>query len=155
MRDKKFFSSKDEMDALTAQLKVMGVAKVNIRFAGGGDSGQVEYVGFLDEGEHEVDVNDGIIAWTEQTYGSQVPQQKPMPLNQAMEDIAYRVLDETGMDWYNNDGGQGYVVVEVGETLKIKVDMEINITTSEEHEFEYHPVDDAASYYPTEQTKGE
>lgn len=90
MSDKKFFSSKDEMNALTAQLKVMGVAKVNIRFEGGGDSGQVEYIDFKNEAGDDIVIPDTTIAWTEQTYGSQVPQQKPMPLNQAMEDIAYR-----------------------------------------------------------------
>lgn len=146
----KFFSSKDEAVALTTQLKMLGVATVGIVFSGAGDSGEVEAVYLHNANDEVVDMQTDMVAWTKQVYGEQKPETKQVMLRDALEDIGYRVLDETGMDWYNNDGGQGtvYLKVDSGEVFTVRVDMEINITQTEDHNFEYDPNEDEAIFYP-------
>ena len=150
MSDKRFFDSKDEAVALTTQLKMLGVHKVQIAFSGAGDSGEIEYIDLFDANEEQVAMPTDMIAWTKQVYGEQKPETKQVKLRDALEDIGYRVLDETGMDWYNNEGGQGYVYLNVdsGVVFNVNVDMEINITQTEDHEFEYDPNEDEAIFYP-------
>lgn len=148
MSDTKFFDSKDEAVALTTQLKMLGVTKVVINFQGSGDSGEIDYIELLN-GDDVVDMPSDMIAWTKQVYGEQKPETKQVKLRDALEDIGYRVLDETGMDWYNNDGGQGNVYLDVeGSVFSVRVDMEINITNTEDHEFSYDPNEDEAIFYP-------
>ena len=149
MSDKKFFDSKDEAVALTTQLKMLGVAKVVISFTGSGDSGEIEYIELLNANEDIIPMPVDMVAWTKQVYGEQKAEQKQVKLRDALEDIGYRVLDETGMDWYNNDGGQGVVFLDVdGAVFGVRVEMEINITDTEEHEFKYDPNEDEAIFYP-------
>lgn len=150
MSDKQFFSSKAEAIALTTQLKMLGVGSVVISFAGAGDSGEIDDV-YLENPNGDIfAMPTDMVAWTKQTYGDQQSEQKQVKLRDALEDIGYRVLDETGMDWYNNDGGQGnvYLRVDSGEVFTVRVDMEVNITSTEDHEFEYDPNEDEAIFYP-------
>lgn len=150
MKSNQFFDSKEEMVALTAQLKMLGVTQVEIEFQGGGDSGEIYSVDLLN-GADGVPMPDGMVAWTKQVYGGAEPQTKQVTVKDALEDIGYRVLDATGMDWYNNDGGQGVVHLHLdGELPTVKVDMSINITQTEDHEFEYDPVEDESIFYPTQ-----
>lgn len=150
MSDKKFFSSKEEAVALTTQLKMLGIAKVQLAFSGSGDSGEIEYVDLLSANQEQIEMPNDMVAWTKQVYGEQKAETKQVKLRDALEDIGYRVLDETGMDWYNNDGGQGNVFLNVGsdEVFGVNVDMEINITQTEDHEFVYDPNEDEAIFYP-------
>lgn len=150
MSNKQFFDSKDEAVALTAQLKMLGVAKVAISFNGAGDSGEIDNTWLEDANTNVVEMPTDMVAWTKQVYGEQKPETKQVKLRDALEDIGYRVLDETGMDWYNNDGGQGYLYLNVdsGEVFTVRVEMEINYTSHEDHEFEYDPNEDEAIFYP-------
>jgi hypothetical protein len=151
MSNRQFFDSKDEAVALTTQLKMLGVAKVQIDFAGSGDSGSIDGTYLLDANENHIDMPTDMIAWTTQVYGEQKAEQKLVKLRDALEDIGYRVLDETGMDWYNNDGGQGYIFLDIeNEVFGVRVEMEINITHTEDHNFEYDPNHDEDIFYPTE-----
>jgi hypothetical protein len=146
---KTFFDSKDEAVALTTQLKILGANRVVIAFQGSGDSGEIEYVELLSANDEIIDMPTDMVAWTKQVYGEQKPETKQVKLNDALEDIGYRVLDETGMDWYNNEGGQGnvYLMVE-GEIFSVRVEMEVNYTSHEDHEFDYDPNENDAIFYP-------
>jgi hypothetical protein len=150
MSDKRFFDSKDEAVALTTQLKMLGVAKVGISFQGSGDSGEIDYIELYNANSEDIPMPTDMVAWTKQVYGEQKPETKQVKLRDALEDIGYRVLDETGMDWYNNEGGQGYVYLNVDSdaVFNVNVDMEINITQTEDHEFLYDPNEDEAIFYP-------
>ena len=133
-----FFGSRSEMDALVAQFKVLGVDKVVIYFEGSGDSGSIDNIWFYNANKTLIDIDDDTISWTMTTYGGQEPKAKVVSLYSAMEDLGYRVLDATGMDWYNNDGGQGEITLAViNNTIQVEVDMGINITQVESHEFIY------------------
>jgi len=149
---KTFFSSKEEAITLTTQLKMLGVSRVVISFAGAGDSGEIDDMYLEDPNGTFIEMPTDMVAWTKQVYGEQKPETKQVKLRDALEDIGYRVLDETGMDWYNNDGGQGnvYLLVE-GEIFNVRVDMEVNYTSHEDHEFAYDSESDDAIFYPTEE----
>ena len=101
-----------------------------------------------------VDVDENTISWTVTTYGDNKAEAQTIPLYQAVEDIGYRVLDATGMDWYNNDGGQGHIYLKVvGDTIKVEVDMGINVTQTDPYTFEYgvdgvDDLDDDAHFFP-------
>jgi hypothetical protein len=36
---------------------------------------------------------------------------KRMPIKEALESFCYTMLEETGIDWYNNDGGYGELYI--------------------------------------------
>ena len=131
---------KETMNAVQyawAQLKELGVTDVTFDFQGGGDEGQIEEVTtepkvntscpFLGnevakdlfmEGEHQIyaDLRDVLETW------------------------AYKLLDETGEDWVNNEGGYGSITVTgfQSEKLEVMTDMNVRIVTDENstHELE-------------------
>ena len=49
---------------------------------------------------------------------------------EAIEEITYDYLDETGVDWYNNDGGFGDLVIDV-DNGTIALDVSTRFTQSE------------------------
>jgi hypothetical protein len=148
-----FFDSKEEMIALTAQLKIVGADEVCIQYQGGGDSGEIYDIDLRKAGDivNPTALTE-LVAWTSQVYGDQVAIQKQISLYDALKDIGYRILDATGMDWYNNDGGQGTAYIDLsGEFPRVHVDMEINYTSHEDHEFEYDPIEDDSQFYPVKE----
>lgn len=147
----KFFDSKEEMVALTAQVKLLGVKYVNILFQGGGDDGEIYSIEMHGQGDVAIPMSDDMVSWTKQVYGDMEKEQKPVTLDKALDDIGCRILDATGMDWYNNDGGQGTVRLHFdGDLPRVEVEMAINITQTEDHTFEYDPIDNAYEFYPQE-----
>jgi hypothetical protein len=148
MAREKFFDSKEEMIALTAQMKMLGVKEVSISFQGGGDSGEIYSIDTYNMNNESIPIPDDMVSWTKQVYGEQVKTQSNISIDKVLDDIGYRVLDATGMDWYNNEGGQGTVHIYFDEELpRIEVNMEINVTNTEDHDFTYDPYDDEASFY--------
>jgi hypothetical protein len=78
---------------LFAALKDAGVTSVEIRYDGGGDSGQVEDVEFYGD-------NLDITALNNKFEGD-------------LQDLATHMLEQHyNWDWYNNDGGYGDIVIE-------------------------------------------
>jgi hypothetical protein len=148
MAREKFFDSKEEMIALTAQMKMLGVKEVSISFQGGGDSGEIYSIDTYNMNNESIPIPDDMVSWTKQVYGDQEKTQSNISIDKVLDDIGYRVLDATGMDWYNNEGGQGTVHIYFDDELpRIEVNMEINVTHTEDHDFTYDPYDDEASFY--------
>jgi hypothetical protein len=88
---------------LFAALKDAGVTNVEIRYDGGGDSGQVEDVDFYGE-------NLDTAVLTDMYEGD-------------MQDLAYHILEQHyNWDWYNNDGGYGTINIELVDEPVILID---------------------------------
>ena len=137
------FPNEQEKTTLLTQLNLLGAKKVRVEFQGGGDSGQVEYVGYQDKNDEWNTIPDEITSWTKQTYGSQEPQQERISLDEVLEDLCYRALDETGLDWYNNDGGQGNLTIDFSESPpKISLYVGINQTTTDDYEYDLNKQDE-------------
>lgn len=55
-------------------------------------------------------------------------------LKEAIEELAYDYIEETGVDWYNDDGGFGSLVIDVQQgTATLEVNVRSTHTTTEFH----------------------
>jgi hypothetical protein len=131
------FPSKQEKDTLLTQLNLLGAKRVYVEFRGGGDDGQVEGVYYKDKHDEIQDIPTDMISWTQKTYGSQTPETKTMTLVDVLTDLCYRALDNTGLDWYNNEGGQGQLVIDFTDNpTSIILNVGINTMTTDDHDFD-------------------
>jgi hypothetical protein len=133
------FAQPDYMDKLRRVLPVLrdnGVNEVTVYFDGSGDSGSIDTVIYdpieFDGSEirvtipipHHENVNDQWITVTEDTECS---------IDEAITQVTDQYLSETGVDWYNNDGGFGELKIHVAEGT-VGLDIETRYTqTNTEH----------------------
>jgi hypothetical protein len=88
---------------LFAALKDAGVTNVEIRYDGGGDSGQVEDVDFHGDNIDDADLNS--------------------KFEGDLQDLATHLLEQHyDYDWYNNDGGYGTITIELLDEPVILID---------------------------------
>ena len=131
---------KETMDAVQyawAQLKELGVTDVTFEFEGGGDEGQIEEV-----------LTEPKVSLAVPFLGNEVAKdlftiddyQQYADLRDVLESWAYKLLDETGEDWVNNEGGYGSITVTGFQSDKLEVvtDMNVRVITNEnsQHEME-------------------
>jgi hypothetical protein len=88
---------------LFAALKDAGVTNVEIKYDGGGDSGQVEDVEFYGPNGYTTEPSD--------------------KFEGDLQDLAYHILEQHyDYDWYNNDGGYGTISIELIDEPVILID---------------------------------
>ena len=59
---------------------------------------------------------------------------KEASLNEVIEELTYDYLEETGVDWYNDNGGYGELVINVQEgTVSLEVNVRYSHSTTEFH----------------------
>lgn len=122
-------------------LRELGAGSVVVEFDGSGDSGSIEGVDFLsadcardpaiseaarattvDIARQRRDFDPGQGRWVA------IERIERAPVRDAIEEIAYDYLDETDVDWYNNDGGYGTMEIDINEGT---VSMEISTRFTE------------------------
>ena len=115
--------AKGGIKSIADLLAVAGIDSVEIYFDGAGDSGSIEEIAGITDGE-SVEIKDF--------------------LREQIESWADAVLDSTGVDWYNNDGGFGTITIDVkGRTYEYEVNQRqttssveasgtVNVDTGEE-----------------------
>ena len=136
------FPNKQEKETLLTQLNLLGAKHVYVEFRGGGDDGEIEGVYYRDKNDDIQDMPTDMIAWTKQTYGEQTEETKNTSLVDVLEDLCYRALDETGLDWYNNDGGQGGLHIDFTKTpVAISLNVGINTLSTDAHFFDMNEED--------------
>ena len=129
--------TKQHVQNLIAQLKLLNVKEFRINFDGGGDDGQIDEIEFYNSNNESFNIPIDTISWVYTDYG-QEPKETKVTLHKAIEDLGYEMLDEAGHDWYNNDGGYGTIDVTLeDEDGKPSVHMEINIRYLNEDRYEY------------------
>ena len=134
---KNIFPNEQEKTTLLTQLNLLGAKRVVVTFQGGGDDGQIEEVFMVDNNDAYIDIPNDMIAWTTLTYGDQQSEPKQTKLIDALEDLCSRALDNTGLDWYNNDGGQGHLEINFKENPpSIKLNVGINHRTTDDYEYD-------------------
>jgi hypothetical protein len=82
----------------------MGVRKIEVRYSGGGDSGAIDEVIFLNEEEDDITefVKDKLDALDVELSVD------------CIENVAYaQILNHHISDWYNNGGGAGNLYIEI------------------------------------------
>jgi len=114
------------------------IQNVNVYFSGYGDSGQIDNISYnpqpdIDPGEitvqHFISSNH-----FEDGQWINTRQLEETSLNEAIDELTYNYLDETDIDWYNNDGGSGDLVINVtAGTVSLEVNVNHVETTTEYH----------------------
>lgn len=149
MNQSSIFPSRAHRDKLVAKLKELGIETIVVSFSGSGDSGSITGIDAkptpndkITTWEHADTLRNHtmlwVMSWSVFENGSWVrrKEDKEMCLDQVLEKVAYQALDESGLDWYNNDGGQGEFTMTIeGNSVEIELDVGINYTQTHEHRF--------------------
>ena len=93
--------------AVLKVLREQGIAKVVVRFDGAGDSGQIEEVTALADNEAERPIAHATVDLQKVTFGDDAPHTVAEPLGEAIESLAYALLQSSHGGWENNEGAYG------------------------------------------------
>ncbi len=142
----KAFPSTKHRTLLLSTLKLLGIKSVTVSFQGGGDSGEITGAEALDAHGKPVDISKHAIEW-EESRGSfdsnqnrwvESTQSKTKALEEIFTTITECALEEQGLDWYNNDGGQGELIIDLQTSPPtINLNVGINYTETTDHSFDY------------------
>ena len=145
------FPNEEKRELLLNLLTAMGCHKVVVTFSGGGDSGSVEGADVYDKDGNIIDIEGRECEWeTSASYLSKETgswerksEVKMMSLHDVLKNVTESALEDTQLDWYNNEGGQGQLEIYPLETpVRIELNVGINITTTEDHYFNFSDVED-------------
>lgn len=122
-----------ETTVLLAKLKDQGIDVVVVSYAGSGDDGCVEHIGYfaLENMEKAKDgsLDPGIIApWD---HECDITPENEKEVSEFIKELCYNYLMQGFSDWYNNEGGQGVILIETA-TGKWHANNQTNVTTVEE-----------------------
>lgn len=124
----------ENLRAILPTLQAHGITAVSVYFDGSGDEGSIQNI-HLQPGDSE----ETVLALPAQIRQSArfldgdrwVTQTAPndTTIEEAIETITYDFLEETGVDWYNNDGGFGELVINVTAGT-VSIDVSTRFTES-------------------------
>ena len=118
----------ETLQALLPILREHGVTEVEVRFEGYGDSGAIEGIWLhppTTSAVKDVEIDfDATKSSFEQGRWVSVRVPKRGTVADAIEALTYDYLEETGVDWYNNDGGFGELRIDVASQ---QFSMEVNV----------------------------
>lgn len=127
-------------------LREQAIRCVGVTFDGSGDSGSIECVtSYPAETQATFDAMTVEYLETQRIFDDGHWRSMVAPirgtLRQAVEALTYDYLEETGVDWYNNDGGCGELTIEV-EAGTVALEVSVHYT---ETQVEYNAVHDINS----------
>jgi hypothetical protein len=140
------FPNEQRKELLTNLLLAMGCVKVVVHFAGGGDSGSIEDVYVLDKDTAHLAIDHIELEWEEASDNFDEANTnwvrhyavRLMPLRDILKQMTESALESTGLDWYNNEGGQGNLYIYPTETpVRVELEVGINYTTTDDHSFDF------------------
>ncbi len=139
-----FPTLKDRVNVLT-RLKLLGIKEVVVEFSGGGDSGEIDDAYACNHQGEPVDISNELIeGWEKKSnfdpeegrWVEESIRHESMPLNELLKELCNQALEKAGLDWYNNDGGQGNLTIDFTESPPaINLEVGINYTSTENHAF--------------------
>ncbi|MFA6031999.1 MAG: DUF6878 family protein [Myxococcota bacterium] len=111
-------------------LKARGIVLVTVSFDGCGDSGQIEDISAVDE-HGAVELASITLSQSDcQTGGGGPESNAPRPIADAIETLAYDLLESEHGGWENNDGAYGEFTFDVA-ARKITLEHNQRFTSSE------------------------
>lgn len=143
------FPIEEHRVTLLGTLKLLNVAHVVIEFSGSGDSGSIQSVEVRDGYGNKISLAGRKLDWvtTTSVYKDGKWVETSMPetkeLGDILEQVAYAAIETTGLDWYNNEGGQGEFTIDL-RTSPPTIDLEIgiNYTRTEDYSFSFSGTED-------------
>ena len=143
----KVFPNKEQKKLLLTLLKVLGGHKVEVSFSGGGDSGSIDGVFLMDANGNQINLDGATMEWHEtkstlndetKRWSTQTTPVPDMPLADILTQITDNALEESGLDWYNNDGGQGEFTIDLStDPPTINLSVGVHYTQTDYHDFDY------------------
>lgn len=129
------------------RLKLLGVAKVIVEFAGSGDSGSIDLIRATTADGAVVGLDEDsqpLLKWV--SYSSAYDHARARfvetrdELYLSLEDVIRQVtettLDQSDLDWYNNDGGQGCFSIDLTKSPP-EIALEIGINHLETTDYSF------------------
>ena len=121
-----------EMTGLLIKLADHGVTGIKIHYDGSGDSGAIEEICYTtDPCASPSDVDDNVEIWGSSYSLSNLDE----TAYKAIENFAYEKLLEDIEDWYNNDGGYGFINIDL-DKLHYHISNNIRYTNYETYTHE-------------------
>lgn len=122
-----------ETTVLLAKLKDQGIDVIIAYYAGSGDNGCIEHIGYfaLDNIEKDKDGSLNPSLFDPWDHESDITPENEKEVDKLIEELCYQHLMKGFSDWYNNDGGQGVILIETA-TGKWHANNQTNITNVEE-----------------------
>ena len=121
--------------AILPRLQDAGIARVEIRFDGCGDSGAVEECACLDAAGAGIPCPDVTLLEGEAGSVDRTGSREPQSLGQALEKLTYLALERHHPGWEINDGACGELVIDVAEATFV-LDCSLRFTATDDHSTE-------------------
>ncbi|ARR56509.1 hypothetical protein HY78_25270 [Rhizorhabdus wittichii DC-6] len=121
--------------AILPRLQDAGIARVEIRFDGCGDSGAVEECACLDAAGAGIPCPDVTLLEGEAGSVDRTGSREPQSLGQALEQLTYLALERHHPGWEINDGACGELVIDVAEAT-FMLDCSLRFTATDDHSTE-------------------
>ena len=121
--------------AILPRLQDAGIARVEIRFDGCGDSGAVEECACLDAAGAGIPCPDVTLLEGEADSVDRTGSREPQSLGQALEQLTYLALERHHPGWEINDGACGELVIDVAEATFV-LDCSLRFTATDDHRAE-------------------
>lgn len=117
------------------RLQDAGIARVEIRFDGCGDSGAVEECVCLDADGASIACPDVTLQEGEADKADRTGSAELHSLGQALEQLTYLALERHHPGWEINDGSCGELVIDVAEATFV-LDCSLRFTATDDHRAE-------------------
>ena len=117
------------------RLQDAGIARVEIRFDGCGDSGAVEECVCLDAAGAAITCPDVTLQEGEAHTADGAGSEQLPSLGQALEQLTYLALERHHPGWEINDGACGELVIDVAEATFV-LDCSLRFTATDDHSTE-------------------
>jgi hypothetical protein len=138
------FPDKDKKNVLITFLRMIGGVKVVVNFQGGGDSGEVSDAQLFDKHEKTIDITKSKLDWSTEkdVFKDGVwvteTEQNFVVANDILVSATETMLENEGLDWYNNEGGEGSLTIDLTtEPPTMLLDVSINRMEYDNYEFDY------------------
>lgn len=118
-------------------LRQHGIETVTVSFNGEGDSGSIDDIFYtpMDRGDEVKGLpveHFGTSTFFEEGQWRRQAGLRQSTLNEAFDELTYDFLEETGVDWYNDSGGYGELVIDVQHgTVSLEVQVRYTNTSTE------------------------
>ncbi len=117
------------------RLQEAGIARVEIRFDGCGDSGAVEECACLDAAGAGIPCPEVSLMEGEADSVDRTGSAEPQSLGQALEQLTYLALERHHPGWEINDGACGELVIDVAEATFVLA-CSLRFTATDDHSTE-------------------
>ena len=118
--------------AILPRLREAGIARVEIRFDGCGDSGAVEECACLDAAGAGIPCPDVTLLEGEADSVDRTGSREPQSLGQALGQLTYLALERHHPGWEINDGACGELVIDVAEATFV-LDCSLRFIATDDH----------------------